>query len=179
MGLGWIRDGAGSGVEPVEPRSRSHPQCGSERFSRRGGGASGSGPTLRPRPRPAHGPALRTVSRPMVVTLGPERGGATGAPPLPFPPPPSVLRLPPPPQQRDRPRPPPADPQVPPGVVAAVSFGAFVVGAALAGGVWFVHGRTAAPRPPPAPPRSNAAPQCQLRSPPLKPPPVGAPPTAP
>ena len=37
---------------------------------------------------------------------------------------------------------PPPDPSVPPAAVAAVSFGAFMVGAVLVGGLWFVHGRT-------------------------------------
>ncbi|KAM9610641.1 transforming growth factor-beta receptor type 3-like protein [Morphnus guianensis] len=138
------------------------PPCRAEPCPRRRGGASGAGSAPRPRPRPHPGPArgrsLRTVTRPIVVTLGPVGTAAPGAPPVPFPPPPTLLRLPPPPQ-RDRPRSPPTEPAVPPGAVAAVSFGAFVVGAALAGGLWFVHGRTAAPRPPPAPPSSSAAPQ--------------------
>ncbi|XP_066063744.1 transforming growth factor-beta receptor type 3-like protein [Chamaea fasciata] len=137
---------------------RGLPSCRAEPCPRRGGGASGSGPALRPRPRsgPAPGRALRTVTRPIVVTLGtpatPAPGAPPGLPPLPFPPPPPFLRPPPPP--RERPRAPPAAPSVPPGAVAAISFGAFVVGAALAGGLWLVHGWTAPrpPRPQPCPP---------------------------
>ncbi|XP_062454347.1 transforming growth factor-beta receptor type 3-like protein [Rhea pennata] len=53
---------------------------------------------------------------------------------------------------------PPAAPPVPPAAVAAVAFGAFVVGAALAGGLWLVHVRTA-PRIPPVPPGPGAAPR--------------------
>ncbi|GAB0201757.1 dual specificity mitogen-activated protein kinase kinase 7 [Grus japonensis] len=161
------------------------PPCRAEPCPRRGGGVSGPGSAPRPRPRPHPGPArgrsIRTVTRPIVVTLGPVGTAAPGAPPVPFPPPPPVLRFPPPPP-RDRPRTPPTDPAVPPAAVAAVSFGAFVVGAALAGGLWFVHGRTAAPRPPPAPPSSSAAPQPgggQLRTTHPKPPPARPPPAAP
>ncbi|XP_074386397.1 transforming growth factor-beta receptor type 3-like protein [Zonotrichia albicollis] len=145
--------GTGTGTPP------GLPTCRAELCPRRGGGASGSGPAPRPHPRsgPAPGHALRTVTRPIVVTLGtpatPAPGAPPGLPPLPFPPPPPLPRPPPPP--RERPRAPPAAPPVPPGAVAAVSFGAFVVGAALAGGLWFVHGRTA-PRAPPGP---SAAPQ--------------------
>ncbi|XP_049666544.1 basic proline-rich protein-like [Accipiter gentilis] len=169
------------GPRTVPAGGRVFVQCRAEPCPRRRGGASGAGSAPQPRPRPHPGPArgrsLRTVTRPIVVTLGPVGTAAPGPPPVPFPPPPPLLRLPPPPQ-RDRPRPPPTEPAVPPGAVAAVSFGAFVVGAALAGGLWFVHGRTAAPRPPPAPPSSSAAPQPgggQLRTTDPKPPPARTP----
>ncbi|XP_064899983.1 transforming growth factor-beta receptor type 3-like protein isoform X2 [Columba livia] len=134
------------------------PRCRAESCDPREGGASGSGSAPRPRSGPAHGRALRTVTRPIVVTLGPAGTAAPGAPPLLFPPLPPVLHRPPPPPPPPRapPRSAPAGPAVPPPAVAAVSFGAFVVGAALAGGLWWVHGRTAARRPPPI---SSVAPQ--------------------
>ncbi|XP_062367743.1 transforming growth factor-beta receptor type 3-like protein [Cinclus cinclus] len=146
------------------------PTCRAEPCPRRGGGASGSGPAPRPRPRggPAPGRALRTVTRPIVVTLGtaatPAPGAPPGLPPLPFPPPPPFLRPPPPPQER--PRDPPVAPAVPPGAVAAVSFGAFMVGAALAGGLWLVHGRTAPQAPltsalPPSPGSTRTTPSLE------------------
>ncbi|XP_061871323.1 transforming growth factor-beta receptor type 3-like protein [Colius striatus] len=156
------------------------PPCRAQPCARARGGASGAGPRPLPGPRP-RGRSLRTVTRPIVVTLGPAGTPKPGAAAVPFPPPPPVLRFPPL-SPRDRPRTPPADSAVPPGVVAAVSFGAFAVGAALAGGLWFVHRRTAAPRRPPAPRSSSAAPQPrggQLRTISPKPPPRGSPSAAP
>ncbi|XP_058717904.1 transforming growth factor-beta receptor type 3-like protein isoform X2 [Poecile atricapillus] len=88
------------------------PACRAEACPRRRGEASGSGPAPRSRPRdgPAPGRALRTVTRPIVVTLGTPATPAPGAPPglplLPLPPPPPLLRPPPPP--REQPRAPPA-----------------------------------------------------------------------
>ncbi|KAM9514258.1 uncharacterized protein ACIB01_019136 [Guaruba guarouba] len=147
------REGAGSG--------NGRRACGSGGCSRRGGGASGSGPAHRPRPGPAHGPALRTVSRPMVVTLGPARGGGTGAPPLPFPPPPPVLRLPPPPPQRDRPRPPPRGPPGPPRGRRCRFLRGLRGGGGAGGGVWSCMGAQLPPGPlrpptgPALPPRAR------------------------
>ncbi|XP_069737650.1 transforming growth factor-beta receptor type 3-like protein [Phaenicophaeus curvirostris] len=127
--------GGGGGFAPVPPRAL---------LPRGGGGALGPGSPPGPPPGAPRYRSLRTVSRPIVVTLGPPGTAPPDAPPVPIPPPPPILRrppAPPPPALRPPPGAPPA-PTVPPGAVAAISFGAFVVGAALAGGLWFVHGRT-------------------------------------